>query len=193
MRSVSRELSDAEYIAVRVFEPGYFGASRRVINPRRGPNSALILPWEAIILEVDSSRLELRHDLLDVRDFPSKNRKFLRCEFQDLRYPHRCAVRIKHERKLIVADKAEPQYVYIKRPRSFAVPSRNESCYSCRTQQFVTPCNQRRERNLEAAIGIEPMDKGFADLCLTTWLRRLHCQTKGEGNSCCLLESRPSP
>ena len=46
---------------------------------------------------------------------------------------------------------------------------------------------------MEAAIGIEPMDKGFADLCLTTWLRRLNCQTKGEGRSCWLLESRPSP
>src|SRR5712691_958477 len=42
---------------------------------------------------------------------------------------------------------------------------------------------------MEAAIGIEPMDKGFADLCLTTWLRRLNCQTKGEGHSCRLLES----
>ena len=46
---------------------------------------------------------------------------------------------------------------------------------------------------MEAAIGIEPMDKGFADLCLTTWLRRLDCQTKGEGPSCWLLESWPSP
>ena len=29
------------------------------------------------------------------------------------------------------------------------------------------------EKELEAAIRIELMNKGFADLCLTTWLRRL--------------------
>jgi hypothetical protein len=29
--------------------------------------------------------------------------------------------------------------------------------------------------NVEAAAGVEPACKGFADLCLTTWLRR---QTK---------------
>ena len=33
---------------------------------------------------------------------------------------------------------------------------------------------------LEAAIGIEPMNKGFADLCLTTWLRRHREKYKGE-------------
>ena len=33
---------------------------------------------------------------------------------------------------------------------------------------------------LEATAGIEPADKGFADLCLTTWLRRLMPQADSE-------------
>src|SRR6266404_2716725 len=36
-------------------------------------------------------------------------------------------------------------------------------------------------KGLEAAIGIEPMNKGFADLCLTTWLRRQNEGIKDEG------------
>src|SRR5258708_4879072 len=37
----------------------------------------------------------------------------------------------------------------------------------------IMGCTYNLLKRLEAAIGIEPMNKGFADLCLTAWLRRL--------------------
>lgn len=45
-----------------------------------------------------------------------------------------------------------------------ALTSRSADCVSLAAGKLL--------RIKEAAIGIEPMDKGFADLCLTTWLCR---------------------
>ncbi len=42
--------------------------------------------------------------------------------------------------------------------------------YGC--EENVKGMLRTSQHPLEAAIGFEPMNKGFADLCLTTWLWR---------------------
>ncbi len=41
------------------------------------------------------------------------------------------------------------------------------------SEKGLKKINDFEVKKLEAAIGIEPMNKAFAELCLTTWLRRL--------------------
>src|SRR5689334_14934496 len=43
---------------------------------------------------------------------------------------------------------------------------------SCRCPETAEGASPETWARLEAAIGIEPMYGGFADLCLTAWLRR---------------------
>jgi hypothetical protein len=65
-------------------------------------------------------------------------------------------------------SKDQPQHSSIRRCQM--VWSRYNCRYSRVLRFSEMPVNITLK---EAAIGIEPMDKGFADLCLTTWLRRL--------------------
>ena len=52
--------------------------------------------------------------------------------------------------------------------------------FRCFYNNFLKEFRKEEIYDLEAAIGIEPMNKAFAELCLTTWLRRRFVYGAGE-------------
>jgi hypothetical protein len=105
--AVCSKLRDAQRVFVRVFEPRYPRATRRV------PNTELILVHSRVTFQSDVSLLKVLRRLNDVPDMPAQYGVFRRCQFLNSRNSQHRSSGIEYERKFVLANQPQTKSVTI--------------------------------------------------------------------------------
>ncbi len=116
-KGITSVLGDAQRIAVRVPEPGYFGGAAR-----RDPDSQLILLQAWISLEPDAGFLQSLGGMRNVRHLPAQHRVARRVQFLHWRHAKHGAVHIKDQGKgELVQYEAKAENVTVEFPGALRI------------------------------------------------------------------------
>ena len=125
-------MREAEDVAVGILEPGDFGAARR------SPDSLRVLAGKAVTLEGNAFGGELRNSFNDIRNLPAENRKLLRLESgRNIGDAEHDAVGVKRKSEIVLAENAQAENAFVKRPRFVGVEGGRESHDFVRAEHSV--------------------------------------------------------